>query len=125
MVSYKNSTTRLNGAFFRELRDEGFKRNGAVSLQGCLQMPDNQDEYDVSVETVIQVDGDIILKIDQKLFHHKYGLTYMHSHSEVLQQFMLDFNRFLEFNRARLVKVLVASGSIASGLITLGYYLFG
>ena len=121
--SIRHSLTRKNGAFFMELLREGFLKNGAVALDGCLTMPGRNETYNPSFRTILQGDGDIICKIDRNLLLRPDAMALLRGYAAAREQFFRDFQEMLEISRKRLVTFIVSALSAIGTLIYLWTWL--
>jgi hypothetical protein len=97
---------------------KGFVQNGAIYIDGLSNLPleDKTDHPDF--RTVIQVDGDIICKINQNILEEKNIQGLLRGYGVVRHQFIEEFEAALRIRRER---ILVIIGIIVSILIFILY----
>ena len=111
-----DSRLRQTGAFYTALLREGFLQNGAVTFIGTLSQ-EGTGRRRILCQTVIQLDGDIICKIDRSILSKIADEAPITHHLAVCNQVLADFRK--------------AAGSAAAGfsaliaaLLSLAYLLF-
>jgi hypothetical protein len=117
-ISRRHSILKKRGAFFNDLFKKGFVQNGAIYIDGLSNLPleDKTDHPDF--RTVIQVDGDIICKINQNILEEKNIQGLLRGYGVVRHQFIEAFEAALRIRRER---ILVIIGIIVSILIFILY----
>jgi hypothetical protein len=105
LVRYgRHNIGRKKGAFFKELAHEGFIRNGAIAINGCPKVPSPAvKEYPVYFQTVLQVDGDLVCKIDCNLLYREDFEVLLRAYTSVRSAFMQDFQGALNRSLSRIM----------------------
>ena len=119
LVSWRHSFVRKRGAFFIDLFKKGFFQNGAISLDGFLHLTLEDKEYHPSFRTVIQMDGDIICKINQNILKEKNIQELLRGYVQVRRQFLESFEAAL---RIRIMRIIASIGIPVSLLVFIDYF---
>ena len=112
---------RKKGGFYMELIRQGFLKTGAITLDGCLEMPPpDNDRYQPLFKTVLQTDGDVICTIDRRLLGRNDAATLLQSYTRIREAFLKDLQTSLEISRRRLLALIGSAMSVGGA----GWYLW-